>query len=325
MKALIMPPASLCFAWLLLVAVVVSGCDPLGACDDAAARKVYFEKNTGQPAYEGQALMQVSCGNSGFCHSEAAVGKSRYGVPAGLDFDMGIATDCPSGPQCAKLARGQDIVVGHAHSIYHQVARGWMPPGAVGATIASQGQMAHQYVDASGNPLPNVKSAQGTDDLRNWLACGSPVVERSKTPSASQQGGELCNDGSETVGDCIVAEPVTTLSATWPSIYQMIIAPSCTACHDAANSYGSNLDLSSQQTAYDALVGASGTGVTAMGPSCGTTGEKLVDPGSPNTSLLYTKVVGTQDCGLSMPYGTTLPSNLTDVIAMWIQNGALPN
>ncbi|MEZ4287100.1 MAG: hypothetical protein R3A47_02930 [Polyangiales bacterium] len=40
-----------------------------------------FRADDGTPMYEGQALVQSSCGQGSFCHLQGAVGAERFGVP----------------------------------------------------------------------------------------------------------------------------------------------------------------------------------------------------------------------------------------------------
>ena len=55
-----------------------------------------FKSTDGIPMYEGQALVQSSCGNSQFCHTPNAEGVDRIGTPKGLDYDVSLACTDPS-------------------------------------------------------------------------------------------------------------------------------------------------------------------------------------------------------------------------------------
>jgi hypothetical protein len=91
------------------------------------------------------------------------------------------------------------------------------------------------------------------------------------------------------------------------------------------------LMMPDQATAYRNLVNVKAAGTTPAGSpagyvACGTKGETRVIPNNSAMSLLYTKVNGTQDCGLAMPRGKPLLS--TSDIAMfksWIDQGAQNN
>lgn len=151
-------------AWLSLA--LVAGCAPdLGACDMPAARTVVYGVDDGAPAYAGQALIQASCGNGAFCHAELA--SDRFGAPAGLDFDLALAM---TADETDRLRRGQHDAYQWRHEILQQVDDGAMPPGTTGKQVAALGI---PYRD-----LPALDSSAGREILRNWLACGVPVVER---------------------------------------------------------------------------------------------------------------------------------------------------
>jgi hypothetical protein len=101
---------------LLVLITSVTGCKrDLGECnldgqtpdgrpiEGPAAFDIAYRLADGLPMYEGQALVQTTCGAGQFCHSPAAVGADRIGVPAGLNFDVDLAcTDETQDPTCAK-------------------------------------------------------------------------------------------------------------------------------------------------------------------------------------------------------------------------------
>ena len=83
--------------------------------------------------------------------------------------------------------------------------------------------------------------------------------------------------------------------------------------------------MSTQTLAYTNLVGAGGTGVAAMGGSCGASGLLRVTPGDSLASLLYLKIRGgtAPPCGSAMPRGLpTLPAGDIATIRNWIEAGA---
>ena len=49
-------------------------------------------------------------------------------------------------------------------------------------------------------------------------------------------------------------------------------------------------------------------------------GETRVVSGNPVTSLLYQKIMGTQSCGTSMPYGALLDPSDAETIFNWINS-----
>ncbi len=178
---------------------LLSGCaeTDLGPCDEAAARRVVHDER-GYPYYAGQALVHASCGQAAFCHSAAAEEKNRWGVPAGLDFDMDLASVDPTGgpPTAAetrlreRLATGRRNVRDWGGAFYDSVESGWMPPYGR-ATVEALGGISRYWYADDGSRLPRIDDAEGLAVLRNWLSCGAPVVERvSPHP-----------DGLEPVGD----------------------------------------------------------------------------------------------------------------------------
>ena len=107
--------------------------------------------------------------------------------------------------------------------------------------------------------------------------------------------------------------------ATLTEVYTAILQPTCSPCHHPGGE-GSFQDFSSQSNAYAALVG-----VKASGPSCGSSGETRVVPGSASQSLLFQKVSeASPPCGSQMPLGgPPLSSSQTTLIENWINAGAL--
>lgn len=176
-------------------AVVLSfGCQvDLGSCDEGLARTVVYDEG-GFPAYEGQAMTQVSCGNGAFCHSEGALGAERRGAPAGLDFDVALATfgDSPAEESTARLGRDRDTLLRHAGTAYCLVESGDMPP--FGDATADVFEFNPRYFREDGSRVPSIDSVTGIRRFQNWLACDAPIVERVS--------------GTGTVGDVVPVRPM---------------------------------------------------------------------------------------------------------------------
>ena len=170
-----------------IAALLLCGCAPdLGECDIEVAKQVYYtDDEVRLPAYGGQALVEASCGGGAFCHSEAATGPARYGVPAGLDFDVSIAE---TADQTARLRSGIARVREWRSGVWREVHAGTMPPGEIGEAIRAGGL---PYAE-----LPPLPTAEGKEILRNWLACNAPIVERATTRP----------DGFAPIGDIVAAE-----------------------------------------------------------------------------------------------------------------------
>ncbi|MDQ7065175.1 MAG: hypothetical protein Q9P90_13140 [candidate division KSB1 bacterium] len=101
----------------------------------------------------------------------------------------------------------------------------------------------------------------------------------------------------------------TTIEATFSSIQQNILTPGCVnrGCHPPAGPMSLK-----QGEAYQNLVNQ---------PSA--YGMPRVDPGKPDNSALYLKVVGDARTGARMPLNAPpLSQEQIDAIRTWIQNGA---
>jgi hypothetical protein len=151
----------------------------LGMCEDEDARVLVYDDD-GQPAYAGQALVRASCGHDTYCHSAQATGRLRFGVPLGLDFDV-APVEHGDHEALARLVAGQGNVAERARSIFRMVENGDMPPWGEATLEIHVGAPRYRFVDADGaRRLDHVDSIEGLEILRNWLACGAPVVERTE-------------------------------------------------------------------------------------------------------------------------------------------------
>mgnify|MGYP004357059801 CR=1 FL=1 len=145
----------------------------------------------GLPAYEGQAMVRLSCGSSAFCHAATAEGVGRFGAPAGLDFDM-TPVDPGFGalePQRERLDAGRQAILDHIDAAYLLVESGEMPP--FGEQTLGLFDRVPRYTDDAGERIPPIDSVEGIARYRNWLACDAPVVE--------------ATSGSPTFGDVVPA------------------------------------------------------------------------------------------------------------------------
>jgi len=312
-----------------VVLFATSGCgQSVGSdCDEARARTVVYNAS-GSPAYAGQAMLISSCaGDGAFCHADAAL--HRYGAPYGMNFD----------PTLADGARFPDLATGASHlyaaqvashhfrdDIYSQVVSGLMPPGGLGQTTMGSEYRTFSATDTTGTPLPSLRSAEGREILRNWLACRSPVVEATTpitSPSCQTDADCLthhCDDGHLCVPVGAVEMGHAPTTPNWSSIYATILVPSCAraGCHDAAGAaFSGHLDLSTSAIGYAALVGVAGSNAV-----CGT----RIVARDPTTSYFVAKLEGTQNpttCGGTMPTGGMLAPSQIAIIRTWITNGAM--
>ncbi len=179
------PGADLPMRTLLALCLFALGCAPdPGACDEAAAYEVYYDE-AGFPAYAGQALLEVSCGQGRYCHASGITDPTfRFGVPAGLELDVGVAVTPEELP---RLAHARRVAWNLRGEILQQLDLGAMPPGPPSGDEALAG--APRYRAAIGTPdehgLPAIGTPEAREMLRNWLACGAQVVE---APSGTSTG-----------------------------------------------------------------------------------------------------------------------------------------
>ena len=258
-------PHHLAFSIALAGAITGLGCSAsdLGECnldgtteagnpiEGPAAFDLAYRSTDGTPMYEGQALVQASCGNGQFCHTPNAEGGARFGVPKGLDFDVALACTDPTvdsscanlqpcgdgnddSAYCERLQRLEDgsrESAGWGEEMIEEIRNGTMPPGAAGDQVLDR----TPWSRADGSPLPEYGTAEATDIVRNWLACDAPVVARSElAPSAAQELTPCDSIDDET---CIYTGPQGSLpDPTWSSIYWSVIFNRCVQCHGPANS-----------------------------------------------------------------------------------------
>ncbi len=299
----------------LFAVVGLGGCaaSELDLCDPEVAAEVVYEPNTGAPAYVGQALMLRSCGGGQFCHSSTADGIDRHGVPRGLDFDVQIASIDASAnvEKVVVLRHGRFRVRQQREDIWRTVQDGSMPPTSTEAQEVLVESL--QYASITGDPLPPLDSPAGREALRNWLACDSPVIERTVAqpgvPSVTVSGlGEL------------------EVAASWDSIFEDLLVNRCASavCHGGEPTAGFRIyKLDREATRAQLFLPAS----TATRDGCAGQGP-LVDLSQPEAeSLFVRKLAQSSDelCGDRMPRDT-VPVGAENIenIREWIRMGALP-
>lgn len=288
-----------------LCALVGCGAD-LGTCDMTVSMQLVYLN--GVPYYEGQGLVHQSCAGSQ-CHTVGAVGAARSGVPHGLDFDVEVLTSQSQPDRVNALRDGISKVRDEASQMWTLIDSGEMPPGRAGERpgLAWKRDL-DGMVDAN---LDGIDTSRGRDIVRNWLACGSPLV------SAVQ--GSPYADEAALFGNVLPAGEMG-VQPTWDSIYASVLTP-CASCHRPGSTFP-DLDFSSSDTAYTELVGK-----PAMnGGACN--GRTLVVASDCQSSVLYKKLqpegMATDLCGSPMPLGgTPIPSDQLQAVCAWIDAGAL--
>jgi hypothetical protein len=329
---------------LVVVALTALGCAPRvgNDCPPAANMLAHtiVHRRDGLPAYAGQALMITSCGGGSFCHSPGST--QRYGAPHELDLVPTLADQTSNLPALRNLDPTTGVylrdvqvrIVAERDDIYASVYTNSMPPGAAGDATQQQPYVTFDAMGAA-TPIPGLDTAIGRETLRNWLACGAPVIERTGGLSSATRCSAdadcpltgICDLGHlrcVAVGD---VEPylVVAIEPTWPSIYEVVIQSRCasSACHGGA-SPPAGLSLSDREDALATLLSAD----ASASSDCQGQG-RLVVPGDPDASLLYRKLtlhVGDPMlCGGPMPSGSgALADRYVTAIRDWIAAGAMP-
>lgn len=372
-------------AWSLLVlmasfsATSILGCKrDLGECnldgetadgrpiDGPAAFDIAYRATDGLPMYEGQALVQSTCGDGAFCHAPAAVGADRIGVPAGLNFDVDLAcTDASQDPSCAQpiescdggqtdtpycrrlkgLDDNQNQVRNWAEGMIQEMRQGAMPPGEAGRRARDNTPWLRK---SDGSELPPIESGEAQEIVRNWLACQAPVIARTEIPPSTALELEPCNSVDDEI--CIYNGPQGGLpEPRWSEIYWSIMFSECVVCHGPANG---NMDQNPNRLGEGIPGGLSAPGLAALDLTGADTADTsnwpidshsavagalaslqgqctgqgtLVVPFDSDGSIMVQKMRGTQTCGDEMPPGQTISQALVEIVADWVDMGALNN
>ncbi len=308
-----------------------TACTPsVGVCDDLGEQLVV--DGEGRIMYAGQALVNGSCG-AGRCHSDAAEGEQREGVPAGLDFDLPVGTvdslGRPDEDFIARLGENYATVSGHRSAMWREVHRGTMPP--LDEDLSGTAPGGYRYVEFElgrctfGEPLEAVNTAAGRRALRSWIACGAPVTEASDPALARINEGELglrtpvCEDDGNATGDLFTR------------VHEDVLAVGCViGCHTPGGT-NEEFDLTTPALAYMALTNPNhDTGIAV--DDCNTDiADQLVDTANPDQSYLLHKLADATIpesarpvCGRVMPSGQPRLTRGTALVRAWIEAGAPP-
>lgn len=332
------------------VSVFAAGCsESVGSCEDPLGGRTTVGYDRGV-AYTGQVILTTSCATG--CHSSLAKGADRRGAPAGLDFDLRPITTPAPGPvvpgsnggivavqvdpnQLAGLRARQRKVVDERDSIWEQVEKGLMPPQG-GLALNVMRTMFGQ--DGSCTGMAGLADdAQAKLQLRNWLACGAPLVETysallpvaAPANAVDQAAGTAAYSG--TVGyqypECKM--DVLPGGPTFQQVYTTVLSSATygcatAACHGTGGSAAAYIDLGTAEKAYMALLGPTGQGGTPTTP-CATNPAPHVKPGDPAGSYLIAKLGGGGAfCGSQMPIGPPLSAADLELVRQWIAMGAMP-
>ncbi|MFK7990588.1 MAG: hypothetical protein AB8I08_31490 [Sandaracinaceae bacterium] len=330
-----------------LSALVAVGCTVPGPVDEAAALEVVYDQQ-GTPAFAGQALVIQSCGAGGFCHREEREGlnpEDRFNAPAGLNFDLSLATTSRevAEPEILRQRAHQSSMLDNAVLVWDQVSSRHMPPeGEAGDDYAAQverlGIRYDRFSDAGDpTPLPGIDTEEGLEIFRNWLAAGGPVVERTED---FNRIGDVTGLEEGFVAPACSRECV---EPTFESIYRIVIRPTCTSsrCHDS-DEPAAELDMRfAEVTATDpaafetelaVVTGQAWSrllvdGSLSSAEQCSGEGLPMVEADNAMGSILYRKLFFASDdssqCGSRMPLsGTPLNEQRLCAVRTWIDCGA---
>ena len=335
--------------------------------DGPAAFDIAYRVSDGLPMYEGQALVQSTCGDGAFCHAPAAVGADRIGVPAGLNFDVALAcTDESQDPSCAQpiqsceggetesayckrltgLHDNQNQVRNWAEGMIQEMRQGSMPPGEAGRAARDNTPWLRK---SDGSELPPIESGEAQDIVRNWLACQAPVIARTEIAPSTALELEPCASIDDEI--CIYNGPQGGLpDPRWSEIYWSIMFTECVICHGPPNS---NTDQNPNNPLGGVIPGgASAPGLAALNLTGADTADTsnwpieshsavvnvlaaiqgecagqgtLVVPFNADGSIMVQKMRAQQTCGDQMPPVQTISAALVEIVADWVDMGALNN
>lgn len=291
-------------AAFVVISAVIAGCgEDFGTCEETAGRTLVYSPSDGTPYYVGQAMVQYGCAE-GVCHSASATGDARKGAPHGLDFDIRPLVAASTASDATLLSAGITKVRDEGGSVYGAVKAGTMPPGEAGTRVAPKWNIVLADKTVSTIELPSITSDVGKSTVRNWLACGAPVVAGVTAAAAA----------ATPIGDVVASMDSTPTGNDFSTVYTRVLAPCAAACHTPGGSYPL-LDLSSETIARASISKAGPATCAAAGP--------LVVAGSCATSPLYLKLGPTPTCGARMPQGQppVTDANMA-LLCAWIDAGA---
>lgn len=283
--------------------------------------------------YTGQAIMKQSCANG--CHSSTAEGQARQGAPKGLDFDLlplseGTPVTGTDGvvrlqldPQAlADLRHRQRKVYDEREDIWEQIQKGLMPPESTFEVLTTivESMFNNDGSCTRGQALTSLDADK--EKLRNWLACGTPIVEANSAQLTVPVVGTVGNQYPVCGGGGGGSDGGMPTTPGFSEVYNTVFA-ACAACHVAGGASGTMFHLNTEDIAYTALLGATGTGAPQ---SCAANPTPYVTPGDPTKSYIVAKVDKsapvTARCGGVMPDANGINATSLDLLKRWIAGGA---
>lgn len=319
-----MSRSTLLIAGLLsLCASSLSCTDPVGPCTGADQGRTRALVG-GVTMYAGQAIVNAACSTG--CHASSAVGEGRRGVPAELDFDLlpvdegdavGTRTNKRGetvlklrSEQVAALRARQQKIVEERDAMWAQLKQKLMPPDGMFESLLSRIHVIRAGTDCeAGKAYSQLSAGRARETVRNWLACGAPLVESNGVAvDKSRSTGSAGAVGNQYP----VCEPAADngVSPTLETLFAGSLS-SCKSCHPALSSP----DLNTVEKASATLA--------SKRPVCGD--KPYVTPGDPDMSFFLDilKAPSAECKHKRMPLGGPYLS-ATDLqeVSRWIAAGA---
>jgi hypothetical protein len=231
---------------------------------------------------------------------------SRRGAPFGLNFDLGPLSSSSTPTNISGLRAGLAEVHDRAGDMWGEISGGTMPPGKAGERPDQEWKTA----DGKSAGLPGLGTDTGKATVRNWLACGAPIVSGVTGAVSDASGLGKLVDPPKGGG---------TGAKTFDDIYPLVFQGCSTSCHNPTG-IKVGLDFTSKDATIKSLVDkAPHVGDEAM---CSTQTTKLIVAGSCKDSLVYKKLKPNPPCGSQMPIGQPLPDSSIQALCDWIDAGA---
>ncbi|MEY4510994.1 MAG: hypothetical protein RLZZ450_3116 [Pseudomonadota bacterium] len=306
------------YAGLLVLASFASACaEDVGACTGSLQGRDTVVVNN-MVVYGGQAIINRGCTTG--CHSSTAAGADRRGVPRGLDFDLnpideedatgtkksGSATILKlKAAQVAGLRARQKKIVEQRNLIWEQVQDGLMPPGGMFDSVMSNIFASSEKTPCkAGKEYSKIPEVQTREVLRNWLACGAPLVETngSKVDKSSAAGAA----GYQYPACVKEPDAVVTLD----TLFKTTLGD-CGGCHN------SSITGPPEFASVEVLAASLRTKSVCAG-------KRFVVPGKPEDSYMLDLLKGPNpDCmHEQMPKGEPLSARGIAEVTAWIAAGA---
>ncbi|MEM6957327.1 MAG: hypothetical protein AAF645_16670, partial [Myxococcota bacterium] len=285
------------YSWTVVaLALTLGGCRAkLGECNEPALRIVYTVE--GNPMFAGQALTQRYCAN-GECHNSSVTGSGRRGAPFGFDMDtvhLDVAACTPgtlNTDACLleqrRLAVATQVAFDFRDLSWNEIEQDRMPPvGARNLPDTDTSGLFFSLTDGGDpnttDPVPSLREPEGRELIRNWLACGLPIVgvlEPTRDTASFEQACPESTIPDDSFFQCRFAPiPRMEIAPNFDDIFAFIEQQQCntSACHGGTEAP----NMTTRMEAFESLT--TGTGPTPG--NCLDLTAPYVNTESPEASL----------------------------------------